>query len=94
MPTNADAIVVLDERLQQLENKDPRLDLQLDELDLSVRAYWTLVHGGLKTPRQILEYGLDRLEMLRGAGTKTVQEIRSMIDRLLSGDQTVIRPHI
>jgi hypothetical protein len=88
------AMEVIIGRLQQLENQDPLLDSDLNEQGLSKRAYGALVHSGLMTPRQVIEYGVDRLEMLRGAGTKTVQEIRTAMDRILQNDQSMKQPLI
>lgn len=75
------AIGVLRQRLQQIKQAERALstDACIETLGLSVRACNALHSNKLYTIQDVLNYGLDRLHLLRYTGAKTADEIRTAI---------------
>lgn len=75
------AIGVLRQRLQQIKQAERALstDACIETLGLSVRACNALHSNKLYTVQDVLDYGLDRLHLLRYTGAKTADEIRTAI---------------
>lgn len=75
------AIGVLRQRLQQIRQTDKALapDACIETLGLSVRACNALHSNKLYTIQDVLNYGLDRLHLLRHTGAKTADEIRTAL---------------
>jgi DNA-directed RNA polymerase alpha subunit len=75
------AIGVLRQRLQQIRQSEKTVapDACIETLGLSVRACNALHSNKLYTVQDVLNYGLDRLHLLRYTGAKTADEIRTAI---------------
>ena len=75
------AIGVLRQRLQQIRQPEKTLapDACIETLGLSVRACNALHSNKLYTVQDVLNYGLDRLHLLRYTGAKTADEIRAAL---------------
>lgn len=75
------AIGVLRQRLQQIRQREQDLspDACVETLGLSVRACNALHSNKLYTIQDVLNYGLDRLHLLRYTGAKTADEIRTAL---------------
>lgn len=75
------AIGVLRQRLQQIKQAERALstDACIETLGLSVRACNALHSNKLYTVQDVLDYGLDRLHLLRYTGAKTADEIRTAL---------------
>jgi DNA-directed RNA polymerase alpha subunit len=75
------AIGVLRQRLQQIQQQEQALstDACIETLGLSVRACNALHSNKLYTIQDVLNYGLDRLHLLRYTGAKTADEIRAAL---------------
>jgi DNA-directed RNA polymerase alpha subunit len=75
------AIGVLRQRLQQVRQMEKAAtpDACIETLGLSVRACNALHSNKLYTIQDVLNYGLDRLHLLRYTGAKTADEIRTAL---------------
>lgn len=56
-----------------------RLEMPIEELDLSVRSYHCLIRNGKKTLRDIVEMTEDELMGIRNLGSKSASEIRAKL---------------
>jgi DNA-directed RNA polymerase alpha subunit len=57
----------------------PFVETKIEDPHFSVRAYNVLKNQGLHTIRDILEFGVNKLPILRDAGERTVKEINTAI---------------
>lgn len=85
------AIEVLHQKITRFENEkltrqlktrmlnETFLDLPIEEFDLSVRAFNCLKKSGLNTVRDIKEFGVERLSIIRHVGDRTAEEIKRVI---------------
>ena len=61
---------------------DPRLDKNIDELELSVRAYNCLKAANLKTIRELIIFKEDELLKFRNFGKKSLNEIKEILEKM------------
>lgn len=71
----------LQHRIQLLQNL-PAIDKPVNEVFLSNRAKNVLMSHDLLTVKDVVDYGLDNICLLRGAGEKTVIEIKKAVMNL------------
>lgn len=81
------AIELLQKRLACLTNPVPSdpINTPIEDLNLSIRAYNALRSVKIATIKDLLNYGIDHIYYLRGAGPKTIQEIRLAVDTRMQG---------
>jgi hypothetical protein len=89
-----DLIRIVRESSKELASRTNRLlsektlaaagDLLVEDLDLSVRGYNVLKRGGVFTVRELLLVSEEELLSMRRMGQKSVDEIKSRLEELLS----------
>lgn len=57
-----------------------RMEMPIEELDLSVRSYHCLIRNGKKTLRDIVEMTEDELKEVRNLGMKSLLEIKAKLN--------------
>jgi ERCC4-type nuclease len=83
------AIKILQQRIADLRNADYYLEIPVDDLPFSTKAYLSLMNHKLETVKDILEYGWDDLAKLRGVGPRRLAEIRAMIEGVVKNRDKV-----
>ena len=63
--------------------KEKVLEMNIDELELSVRSYNCLKRAGIHSVRQLVEYSENDLLNIRNFGAKSIEEVK---DKLISMD--------
>ena len=75
---------VLKSRMQPEYTPQALAELDIEELELSVRSYNCLKRAGIHTAGQLLELSDDELRDIRNLGSKSIEEIREACDFLLA----------
>ena len=65
------------------DKKEKVLEMTIEELELSVRAYNCLKRAGIHSVRQLVEYSENDLLNIRNFGAKSIEEVK---DKLISMD--------
>ena len=63
--------------------KEKVLEMNIDELELSVRSYNCLKRAGIHSVRQLVEFSENDLLNIRNFGAKSIEEVK---DKLISMD--------
>lgn len=76
-----EALQLLNNRVKQLTNADymSYLKKNVKDLPISNRSYNALIQAGLHTVGDILDFGLEKISLLRGCGEKCNKEIKAGI---------------
>lgn len=77
-----EAIHILSQRLLDLRNPDYYLSIRVEELPLSTKASNALLNNQLLTVQEVINFGYEKLGLLRGLGPSTLDEIRLLIERI------------
>jgi DNA-directed RNA polymerase alpha subunit len=70
----------LDARIEYFDNL-PFPKKPLEELGLSTRSYNALKNAGLNTMEDVINFGLGNIIILQGIGTRSVEEIRMLVEQ-------------
>ena len=82
-----EAIKLLQKRIKLLTGPGYNLWLEkpIWDLPLTTRARTSRFNSGIKTAGDLVNYGLDRIEGLKGCGTSTLKKIRDVILKEMPG---------
>ena len=59
-----------------------KLDMKIEQLDLSIRATNCLIYGEVETVRELIERDEEQLLSIRNMGERTVVEIREKVESM------------
>ena len=79
---DAAARLAAQKELEHRNELDRKLDMGIDELDLSVRAANCLASQNIQTVRDLVTKTEEELSNLRNFGQKSMEEVRSKVDEL------------
>jgi hypothetical protein len=81
LPKCEEAIALLEKRIKQLTNADYQswLEKSIYDLEIYGRPVIVLLNAKLFTVGDIINYGLDRIEMIKGCGQKTTKIIKEAV---------------
>ena len=76
-----EAVNVLQRRIKQLSNADypSYMEKAVKDLGLSNRAYNVLINSQIKTIGDIMNYGIEKIGLLKGCGSRCHQEIKDTV---------------
>lgn len=76
-----EAVNVLQRRIKQLSNADYQsyMEKAVKDLGLSTRARNVLMMGQIKTIGDIMNYGIEKIGLLKGCGSLSHQEIKDAV---------------
>lgn len=66
----------------QHRHAQSKLEMKIEQLDLSLRAINCLIYGEVETVRDLIERDEEQLLSIRNMGETTVQEIRTKVESL------------
>jgi len=67
---------------QEDNNKDKVLDMTIEELDLSVRAYNCLKRAGINTVAELVQRNQEDMMKVRNLGRKSLEEVEQKLEAL------------
>jgi DNA-directed RNA polymerase subunit alpha len=92
MSDNAKAVEVIHENKDDAKNKAE--DMNIDELELSVRSYNCLKRAGINTVKELCEKSQDEMMKVRNLGRKSLEEVLAKLKELglslSSSDETTV----
>jgi hypothetical protein len=68
--------------LEFTKEEKEKLDMDIEDLDISVRAYNCLKSMGIKKLRTLLTYSLEELRIYRYVGVKSLAEIEMVLEKM------------
>lgn len=76
-----EAMQLIQKRIKLLTNPDYKtwLEKSIWDFPLSTRSRVILFNSGIKTAGDLLNYGIDRIEILKGCGQVSAKEIRDVV---------------
>ena len=78
-----DEIEKVENTSNNLTNRNPHVDLAIEELQLSVRAYNCLKRADINTIGDLLEYSPEKLKQLKNFGKKSADEVFGILKNKL-----------
>ena len=70
------------------EGKEKALDMNIDELELSVRSYNCLKRAGIQTVEELTQKTEDEMMRVRNLGKKSLKEVKDKLAALGKGFRT------
>ncbi len=67
---------------QESDNKDKVLEMTIEELDLSVRAYNCLKRAGINTVAELVQRNQEDMMKVRNLGRKSLEEVEQKLEAL------------
>ena len=67
---------------QEADNKDKALEMTIEELDLSVRAYNCLKRAGINTVAELVQRNQEDMMKVRNLGRKSLEEVEQKLEAL------------
>ncbi len=64
------------------EEDNSQLDLQIEEMDLSVRSYNCLKRAGIHSVRQLVDFSENDLLNIRNFGVKSIEEVKDKLESM------------
>ncbi len=73
---------------QQEDEKDKALEMTIEEMDLSVRAYNCLKRAGINTVAELVQRNIEDMMKVRNLGRKSLEEVEQKLEALGLGLRT------
>src|SRR5579875_1604580 len=85
------ALTAIKKRLKLLNDPsyNDAIHQDIDLMGFSIRARNALKANRLNTVKDILDYGIERIPVLRYVGEKTFKEIKGKVEQALNKERTV-----
>jgi len=64
------------------DNSDKKIDMSIEELELSVRSFNCLKRANINTVRELCEKTPDEMIKVRNLGRKSLEEVLAKLDEL------------
>ena len=77
-----DAVTTISFTDQEDNNKDKVLEMTIEELDLSVRAYNCLKRAGINTVAELVQRNQEDMMKVRNLGRKSLEEVEQKLEAL------------